>query len=95
MRKYNKKHREAKRILMKKYCRRRKIEALELHGSTSCEICGMDRPECLVFHHRDPSTKSKYYSIVQLPEDRLLAELEKCDVLCKNCHATVHFEMED
>ena len=55
--------------------------------------CGEDAPECLVFHHRDPVAKvteiaraiGSRWSI-----SRLRSEIEKCDVLCANCHLKLH-----
>ena len=54
--------------------------------------CGESDIRCLEFHHRDPSIKSfeisnkgKYKS-----EEILVAEIGKCDVLCKNCHMKTH-----
>jgi len=42
------------------------------------------------FHHRDPSTKS--FSVSQTRHYSLavtLAEIEKCDLYCANCHRLV------
>lgn len=48
------------------------------------------------FHHRDPSQKD--FAIGETRQgkkivrswDALIPELDKCDLLCKNCHAEVH-----
>lgn len=54
--------------------------------------CGESNPACLELHHRDPKTKSD--DVSRLAKDgrleALKAELKKCDVLCKNCHAKGH-----
>ena len=60
----------------------------------SCSICGESRPACLTFHHRDPSDKMIEVSILVTrhnKRERVLAEIAKCDVLCANCHADLHF----
>lgn len=60
----------------------------------SCSICGESRPACLTFHHRDPSDKLIEVSILVTrhnKRERVLAEIAKCDVLCANCHADLHF----
>lgn len=50
-----------------------------------CQYCGST--ESLEFHHRDPITKlftvSRGWAFA---EDRLLAEVAKCDLICINCH---------
>lgn len=57
-----------------------------------CARCGFDAcPAALHFHHRDPSKKKFEISQRMLASiDNLLAEAEKCDVLCATCHAMEH-----
>tara|TARA_R110000751_G_scaffold30178_2_gene77384 strand:+ start:2109 stop:2459 length:351 start_codon:yes stop_codon:yes gene_type:complete len=55
--------------------------------------CGEHRPVCLTFHHREPELKVANVSKlvrrgVQLPY--LKAEIDKCDVMCHNCHTIEH-----
>ncbi len=55
-----------------------------------CKNCQEWRSECLQFHHRDP--KQKMFNVGQwvrngVSLETLKAEIEKCDVLCANCHA--------
>lgn len=56
-----------------------------------CERCGFnEHPAALCFDHIDPSTKS--FNVSQDPKrawGEMLAEIEKCRVLCSNCH-TIH-----
>ena len=59
-----------------------------------CTICGESRPACLTFHYRDPSEKLIEVSILVTrhnKRERILAEIAKCDVMCANCHADLHF----
>lgn len=59
--------------------------------SSGCELCTEKEIVCLDLHHRDPSQKD--FGIANnrnLPEVRILAELDKCAVLCANCHRKVH-----
>lgn len=56
----------------------------------SCIECGENRIACLHFHHRDETTKE--FSIAQTSAkgygwDNTLKEIDKCDILCANCHA--------
>lgn len=62
-----------------------------------CASCAEDDPICLDFHHRDPAEKS--WSIAKRmagsKKETLLAEVEKCIVLCRNCHAKLHWGNDD
>lgn len=58
-----------------------------------CMICGYDKSvTAMHFHHRDPATKSfpisGNYTRGWL---RTVAELDKCDLLCANCHHEVEY----
>jgi hypothetical protein len=59
-----------------------------------CERCGYGRNKAaLAFHHRQPSTKSFQVDIRKCSNatwEMLLAETEKCMLLCLNCHAEIH-----
>jgi len=65
----------------------------EYKTTLECILCGENHPACLEFHHRDPTTKD-----VNLSEaytrgwgwERIMKEVEKCDVLCANCHRKEH-----
>ena len=66
----------------------------EYKRTCSCCVCGESRPACLTFHHRDPSDKIMEVSILVTrhnKRERVLAEIAKCDVMCANCHADLHF----
>lgn len=73
---------------------RRALIALKV--SRGCLVCGERHPSCLAFHHRDPEGKearvSKMYGASKA---RLQAEIEKCDVVCLNCHNKMHWQGED
>src|ERR1017187_10213051 len=64
----------------------------ELKMGRKCQSCGEDHPACLHFHHRNPSEKEFGISrgITLWSKKKILAEIEKCDVLCANCHAKLH-----
>lgn len=56
-----------------------------------CSVCAEQCIPCIDLHHRDPSTKLFSISNGQnVSTSRLIAELEKCAVLCANCHRKVH-----
>lgn len=56
-----------------------------------CNICGETEPVTLEFHHLDPNEKdfavSGNYNRSWMI---ILTEIEKCVVLCANCHRKVH-----
>lgn len=59
-----------------------------------CKVCGEDDIACLDFHHIDPSTKDKSLASVVTngwSKERILNEIEKCEVLCSNCHRKFHY----
>lgn len=66
--------------------------AIEYKGS-ACQRCGYDRCEgALVFHHTEPGAKDFGVSEKGYTRswEKVRAELDKCLLLCSNCHAEVH-----
>jgi hypothetical protein len=58
-----------------------------------CEICGYKKCiAALQFHHLDPNQKDPDWNLFK---NRLLEnvkhELDKCQLLCSNCHSEIHF----
>lgn len=61
-----------------------------------CMDCGETHPACLQFHHRDP--REKDFNIANATSwgwgiTRILQEMQKCDILCANCHAKRHWTL--
>jgi transcription elongation factor Elf1 len=58
-----------------------------------CVVCGENRLPCLDFHHIDGKKEGSVSQMVQRPESkvRLIAEMEKCIIVCANCHRIIHF----
>ena len=57
-----------------------------------CEKCGEDRVYTLDFHHKDK--KEKEFTIGKFKKgsfDIIQNEIDKCVVLCANCHREFHF----
>lgn len=82
-------------ILLKKKDRglSKKIEAVIAKGG-KCEVCGYAKNlSALEFHHINPKDKKfqidlRVFSNLSL--DRLTEEINKCMLLCANCHREVH-----
>jgi hypothetical protein len=63
-----------------------------------CHRCGEGDPACLEFHHRDPDEKVRTVSELITYGNSLetvCEEIEKCDVLCANCHRREHYTVPD
>jgi hypothetical protein len=56
-----------------------------------CKICGNKNSNCLTFHHIDPNNKNgKINKLINKGWKGLKSEIEKCMVLCANCHIKLH-----
>lgn len=84
------------RIENAEYQMRNKIKAVNYLGG-KCTKCGFNHPSALQFHHRDPATKLFSITSKELstPKKRpwgtmIVPELDKCDLLCSNCHFLTH-----
>lgn len=73
-----------KRILFKKKC-------IEYKGG-KCSMCGYDKHiAALHFHHVDPYGKDFEISKANYKNwDDVKLELDKCLLVCANCHAEIH-----
>ena len=63
------------------------------HKGGRCEICGYDRClEALEFHHLDSQNKDFGISDKGYTRSwqKVREELDKCIMLCSNCHREVH-----
>lgn len=77
------------------YRRAKKIKAMALLGS-KCKKCGLaysgTNGTIFDFHHRDPEFKEE--GITRMLTNKAwattLLELQKCDLLCRNCHMQLH-----
>ena len=75
---------------MASYRTRMKLKALE-HMGGKCQLCGYARcAKALQFHHIDPSQKDFSISHVTRSWERIKDEIEKCVLVCANCHAEIH-----
>lgn len=73
------------------YRRKRKQELVEYKGG-KCEICGYDKSFwALHFHHKNPLEKDFQISNGN-PRSIVFdkKEVEKCILVCSNCHAEIH-----
>lgn len=73
------------------YLRKKRLSFIK--GKT-CVACGESCAIVLVWHHRDPNEKTMNVSAAirrgGIPTATIQHEIEKCDVLCANCHMRIH-----
>ena len=65
----------------------------EYKASLKCSVCPEDDPCCLDFHHLNPEEKEISISNAinsGWSKDRILKEINKCIILCSNCHRKLH-----
>ncbi len=61
-----------------------------------CELCGENHPATIHFHHTNPKEKEIEISktINQgWSKERIMTEINKCQVLCANCHFKLHYDL--
>lgn len=68
-----------------------KVKAVEYKGG-KCQECGYCKNyAALDFHHLDPKEKDVNWKTARhWSWDRLREELDKCLLVCRNCHAEIH-----
>ena len=70
----------------------RKLQLVRARGGC-CSKCGYNKNlAALIFHHEgsDKEFKLDMRSLSNRTWDAVLAEAEKCILLCRNCHAELH-----
>jgi hypothetical protein len=89
---YCEKHTEQYRLKANFRHQARKRDAIDYKGG-KCIKCDYDKSQVAMdFHHRDPNQKDKKWSYLRTrPIEKLKDELDKCDLVCKNCHRKLHF----
>jgi transcription elongation factor Elf1 len=65
----------------------------ELKNGLECYVCGENYTACLDFHHKNADEKEIEVSLLAndtVSIDRIKKEIDKCVVLCANCHRKYH-----
>lgn len=73
--------------------RHRTVKRLKEAFGSKCGICGYNKClKALEFHHLDPSKKDFTLGSWRVVSkwSRLVEEVEKCVLICSNCHREVH-----
>ena len=67
-----------------------KKRLIEYKGG-ECQICGYNKcQDALEFHHLDPSKKDYNISGGTKSFNTLKSEVDKCILVCANCHREIH-----
>lgn len=83
-------------ISSRTYISNLKLKAIK-YGGGECQQCGYDKCwRALHFHHVDPNKKD--FAIFEFRQgnkkvrnwERLKVEIDKCILLCSNCHTEIH-----
>lgn len=70
-----------------------KKTCIELAGG-ACNECGYNKcQESLVFHHIDRNRKKFGIAGTSFATKKIVKETKKCILLCQNCHAEIHAEI--
>lgn len=87
-------------LYSRRYLENLKLKAIK-YGGGECQKCGYDKCwRALHFHHVDPSKKS--FGIFESRSgvkkvrnwEKLKLEINKCILLCSNCHTELHAQDE-
>lgn len=81
------------------YTRKRNIgikKALIAYKGGKCQRCGYckDIPRVYDFHHSNPDEKDFTIGNCKCGLEILKKEADKCILVCKNCHAEIHHELD-
>lgn len=84
-----------KKEIKKSYYRKVKEKLIEYKGGR-CQICGYNKcTSALEFHHLDPSQKDFTISGNSRSFETLKPEVNKCILVCANCHREIHAGLVD
>jgi len=79
------------KVYKRNYLKIRKIKAINYLGG-KCIRCGYNKSiSAMEFHHKNPSSKiDGIANIIHKKWNIVTQELNKCELLCSNCHRETH-----
>ncbi len=92
-REYYLKNKERIRARSKQSRQDRRNWFTEIKSEMKCNRCGFSHTAALDFHHKDPGEKEfKISDIRHGSKEKILKEINKCEILCANCHRVHHYK---
>ena len=92
---YNKKRKKDISNAVMKWRQDKKIKLVDYKGGC-CQVCKYNKSiGALEFHHVDSNEKDFTISSKSYAFERLKKEVDKCVLLCSNCHIEVHQEIKN
>lgn len=83
---------DSKKQTTRDFQRKRRLLINEIKMKKGCARCGYkEHPAALDFNH----IRDKHFNISQDPKrslEAIMQEIEKCEILCSNCHRIVTYE---
>lgn len=80
--------------IVTRHRQRIKIKLVNYKGG-KCQSCGYNKSVCsLDFHHINPKDKEFSISGKIYSYNKMLSEVEKCILVCRNCHGEIHEDLE-
>lgn len=72
------------------------VRILKEERGAKCSKCDYDKClDALEFHHLDPNEKEFHLGTHRTHNlTKLRKELDKCILVCRNCHTEIHYEMK-
>jgi hypothetical protein len=65
----------------------------DIKNNSKCQNCEESHISCLDFHHTQDFKKDyEIGNMRSFSEENILKEIDKCIILCSNCHRKVHYE---
>lgn len=66
---------------------------IDLKSTLKCSKCGYSHPAALDFHHIEDKEKGNEIAAIISRRSKkfILKEIEKCIILCSNCHRVLHY----
>ncbi len=74
-----------------KYRKHKQDYLWEYKCNNKCANCIENDPACLDFHHKNPEDKEFQLSKANHSIENIKKEIEKCILLCANCHRKLHY----
>ncbi len=86
----NRTKKTSKSVAVIEWRKRTKLKLVEYKGG-KCQICGYNKSlNALHFHHLNPNEKDFSISGKSLSFEKLKSEVDKCILVCSNCHSEIH-----